>query len=279
MGQVIRKDASADDIIHDTRTAHENARARGGLWQSLADQALASVLTLHETATAEATAASAAAAPLIAARNEARRNANDLVGRVADHIWNAVGRPRNDANLALLFPNGIAYYVEGDLDTQPKRMLLLAKLLTSNLHPRLPSLQSTAAASEVTAAAEALAQAIEAATGAALHDELCSQVRVAVSRSASMELANLKRLYKAHGFLEADIHAVIPSRVVRRRTPKPPSVPKPTAGSQISAPPAPAVTAPTVATPTVVSSAVTAPTVAAPAVTAPTVTAATGAAG
>jgi hypothetical protein len=37
-------------------------------------------------------------------------------------------------------------------------------------------------------------------------------VRSSVARVAQSELSNLKRLYKANGFSEAEIHAVIPDR-------------------------------------------------------------------
>jgi hypothetical protein len=44
------------------------------------------------------------------------------------------------------------------------------------------------------------------------------RVKTALARVAQMQLANLKRVYKAQGFSEADIHAVIPDHPKPKRT-------------------------------------------------------------
>lgn len=67
---------------------------------------------------------------------------------------------------------------------------------------------------------------MDAAEEAMLEVELHDQVGHAISRSAAMALARLKKLYKAEGFSEAEIHEVIPSRA--RTTPK-----KPTTATQV----------------------------------------------
>jgi hypothetical protein len=41
--------------------------------------------------------------------------------------------------------------------------------------------------------------------------EMLGRMRDAVARAAQMELSALKRIYKAHGLSEAEIHTVIPA--------------------------------------------------------------------
>jgi hypothetical protein len=91
-------------------------------------------------------------------------------------------------------------------------MEVLAQLLTSNLHPNLEPQQAQAAADAVRAAALTLRQAVEAARGPLARVGVLERVHMALARSAAMELSRLKRLYKAAGFREAEIHAVIPDR-------------------------------------------------------------------
>lgn len=226
MGRTIRLDASKETKIADARSASTSAAARGGLWGSLAAQRLGPILTLFDGVEADLEEAEEQAATLIATRDVERGRANDLIGRTHDQLWNDVGRPGHDPAFALIFPGGIGYYVECDVASQPKRMLLLAKLLTSNLHPMIDAARGQAAANEIRTAATALRQAVDAAEAATLEVELHDQVGHAISRSAAMALARLKKLYKAEGFAEADIHEVIPSRP--RTTPK-----KPTTATQV----------------------------------------------
>ena len=61
------------------------------------------------------------------------------------------------------------------------------------------------------------------------------RAKTAIAHSAQMELANLKRLYKAAGFSEADIHSVIPDRPRPKKTPVTPPSPTP-AGPTPAAP-------------------------------------------
>lgn len=226
MGRTVRADASKETKIADARSASTGAAARGGAWQSLATERLGPILTLYDGVEADLKEAEEEAATLIATRDVERGRARDLVGRVHDQLWNDLGRPGNDPAFALIFPGGIGYYVECDIASQPKRMQLLAKLLTSKLHPLIDDARGQAAANEIRAGATALRQAVDAAEAATLEVELHDQVGHAISRSAAMALARLKKLYKVEGFSEADIHEVIPSRP--RATPK-----KPTTAPQV----------------------------------------------
>lgn len=49
---------------------------------------------------------------------------------------------------------------------------------------------------------------------------MLSHVRTALAKVVQAELANLKRLYKAEGFTEAEIHGVIPDRPSKTKKPE-----------------------------------------------------------
>lgn len=223
MGEVIRKDASANDIVSDVQTTFEKANARGGAWKELAEQRLGPVITLYQGVEAQLVQARQEAAPLVAQVGAENERADDVIGKVSDDIWNAVGRPASDPALSILFPGGITYYADGDVEGQPDRMAVLAQLLVSNIHPKLDAAKAQAAADEVTTAATALRDVVDAARIPTARIGVLERVRAAVARSAAIELANLKRLYKAASFTETDIHAVIPDRARAKKAPAAPA--------------------------------------------------------
>jgi len=67
MGELIRRTASADDIIADVRGTLTSAVARGGEWQELAEQQLSDVVALFDNVEARLEKAEAALQPLLAA--------------------------------------------------------------------------------------------------------------------------------------------------------------------------------------------------------------------
>jgi len=133
MGNTISPRAAADDIFADANTACTRANARGGTWKALADQRIAPILALRASIDTQLEAARTVARPLLAVLDATDQRADDLLGKVSDDVWNAVGRPASDAALSVIFPGGYAYYAEGTVEGQPTRMELLARLLESNL--------------------------------------------------------------------------------------------------------------------------------------------------
>lgn len=220
---MIRKTAAAVDISADVRRTLANARAKGGNWQSLAKSRLGAVTPLLDTVEGRLEAAEAELVPLVAAVHARDDEADRLLGRISDEIWNEVGRPASDPALSILFPNGIAYYAEGVEQAQPGRMDLLAELLEANLHPRLPPEKAKAHAEAIRASAKALSDAVTAAAEPTARVELLTRIRRALASNAQAELAALKRVYRAERLSEADIHAVIPDRPAGAR--KPPQAP------------------------------------------------------
>lgn len=150
-------------------------------------------------------------------------HADRLVGKVSDDVWNAVGRPAADPVLSIFFPGGNAFYVDGDVTEQPDRMALLAELLQAGLHPKLAQDKAQAAATEITTGANTLRAAVDAARVPRTKVILLERVVTAIARSAAISLASFKRILKANGFTEAEIHTVIPDR--SRPAPKKPAAP------------------------------------------------------
>ena len=130
MGEVIRKNAAAGDILADGRTTLTLAAARGGDWASTGTARLGPVLDLAATVSSRLAEANGESAPAEEALSVANDVSDRLIQRISDDVWNLVGRPTCDAALDLIFPD---------------RMDLLA----SGIHPRLDRDQGQAFAHEI----------------------------------------------------------------------------------------------------------------------------------
>ncbi len=212
MGEIIRKDSAVEAIVSDATTTRTHAKVRGGRWHELAESKLASVLTLFANIEAQREAAETAHAPHVAAIDVLNEKADKLIGKEHDIIWNEVGRPGWDAALSVIFPDGIAYYADGDTDEQPARMQILVKLLQSGIHPKLSQSTADICADEIATEAAALDAAIVNGRQTGAMVKVLGRVRTALGKVVHAELASLKRLYKAEGFSETEIHTVIPDR-------------------------------------------------------------------
>lgn len=211
MGKVIRKAAAVFDITADVRRAHLQGTTRGGKFRDLAAEHLAPVVDMIETVGQQAGAAQTEAEPLLAAVGVAHERTSGAVHKVYDDIRNALGRPRNDPALAILFPGGTSFYVDCLAADQPDRVDLLVSLLSTNPHPNLPPGAAAAAAATLQTEATALRGALMAARGPETRAILMAQVKDAIARRGAMALAAYKRALKAGGFTEAEIHTVIPN--------------------------------------------------------------------
>jgi len=212
MGQIIRKDAAVEDIHRDASTALANAVARGERWKELAEQRLSPVLALYATVEQQRKAAEEAHLPRAAAVDAQNDKADKTIGKIYDIVWNEVGRPAWDAALAVIFPDGMAYYADGDTDEQPDRMEILVKLLQAGIHPKLSKGTAEACAVEIAVEGKALRDVVDAGRKTGAQVKVLGRVRTALGKVVHSELSSLKRLYKAEGFSEAEIHAVIPDR-------------------------------------------------------------------
>lgn len=212
MGEVIRKDAAAEEILSDARTTLTRATARGGDWQSAATARLEAVLNLADNVAGRLSEAHREGASAEAALGVSNDAADRLIHRVSDDVWNIVGRPAHDAALDLIFPSGASAYTEGDTTEQPDRMTLLADLLESGIHPRLDHAKATSLATEILTEATTLNMHVEAVRPLRVRIHLATKMQQAVARAAQAALSALKRSWKADGKSEVEIHEVIPDR-------------------------------------------------------------------
>jgi hypothetical protein len=224
MGEVIRKDAAADDIAADANTTIANAAAKGGTWKQLADERLGPTMALYSTIVTDLSQVEAALMPLLAIIKATDDENDDFLAAKADEMWNLIGRPAFDAAYALVWPGGSATYADGPDDEQPDRMELLAEILTANLHPKIDAAWASALANDVQARAKAYRAHIAAAHPQRSKLSLLKRMKGVLARAVQMEIARLKRRYLAEGFTEADIHQVIPDRP-RPKPAKPEALP------------------------------------------------------
>jgi hypothetical protein len=181
MGEVIRKDAAAVDILGDAEKALLNAKARGGRWAELAEQRLGSPIALYASVKVQLETAQGVLAPLVAQVEARNDKADKTIGKVYDVIWNEIGRPAHDAALSVIFPDGIAYYAEGDTSEQPERMDILVQLLASGIHPKLPKATADICAAEIKEESVALRAAVDAARKPAAQVKVLGRVRTALA--------------------------------------------------------------------------------------------------
>lgn len=210
MGNIIRPSAAAADIFKDARTSYNNATARGGVAVTLADQMLSPVIKVADNIEGQIKTVTASAETVIAALAAANDHADDLFQKVADEIWNDVGRPAADPYLSVLLPGGSSFYVDGDVAEQPDKMMLFVELLRADIHPRLAKADAEAAALKVETEAGVLRAAVDAAQAPRTKLQLLGRVHAALSRVAALQIAAYKRMLKASGFSEADVHKIIP---------------------------------------------------------------------
>jgi len=212
MGQVINSSAAADDIIADVQTTYARAEARGGLWKEQAEQRLTDILAVIASLKSRLATIETQLVPLAATVVAQDVHADRFIGQVSDTIWNAIGRPAFDPSYDVVFPGGIACYTDGTNESQPDRMDLLAELLDLKIIAKLDPALLTSLVQQVRDESAAYRKLIESYAPASLRLRQLQRAKTAVAQSARMQLAQLKRVYKAEGFSEADIHSVIPDR-------------------------------------------------------------------
>ncbi len=193
MGVLINKKAAIEDIASDCRTTLTAAEARGGTTHTLAQQYLKGPLGVFDLVEQRWRSTEAVLAPLLAQVEVKDEDADGLLGRISDEIWNDIGRPAQDATFSLLFPDGIGFYTDGPDDEQPVKMELLAELLEANLHPKLDAKKAKALGKQIRDAAKALRTAVEQTATPRAQVAMLSRARSAIARSLQMALVNLKR--------------------------------------------------------------------------------------
>jgi hypothetical protein len=198
--------------MSDVETTHARAKARGGKWADLADKMLFNAIKLNATVSAERQKAEVEIRDLAAAVDAQDDLADRLIAQISDDVWNKLGRPAFDPTYDVVFPNGINYYTGGPDADQPERMELLAQLLEMNIITRLPEADAKAMAGRLREVVTSYRQALAPMAGPRARQQMFQRAGTALAHSAQIALAHLKRLYRAEGFTEAEIHTVIPDR-------------------------------------------------------------------
>ncbi len=227
MGEVISNKAAADDIFADVETIHARAAARGGKWQQIEQDRFGALIGVIVGLKSRLGAAESAVLPLKAAIEAQDKHSDQFIGKLSDDIWNTIGRPAFDPTYDVVFPGGIAEYTTGTDEEQPDRMDLLADLLEMNLISKLDPAMLQDIVKSVRVESAAYRKIVEAFTPARVRLLQLQRAKTAIARCAQMEIANLKRLYKAAGFSEADIHSVIPDHPRTKKSPVTPPSPTP----------------------------------------------------
>lgn len=210
MGTVVHNNGPVDTICGHVRTSLTNSVARGGKFAEIAAvqiQPLHASIVSVDQSLVEATEAAATTGAVVTVAHD---KAAATVRRVHDDTWNDIGRPRSDAPFELIFPSGSASYTDGDVETMPDRMELLARIFDKNLHPKLTPEQNKASAEKLRAAAAELTAALTQARLPAVNVALLGRTKIVMARSAQRALMGFKRSLKNAGYTEAEIHEVIP---------------------------------------------------------------------
>jgi hypothetical protein len=227
MGDTVGKKAAASIIMADVETTYERAKARGGKWFELAERMIGGPIKLKEALAAQLHDAEVELRPLLAAVEAQDEAADKLIGQISDECWNAIGRPASDPTYDVVFPNGIGYYTDGPDAEQPHRMELLAQLLEMNVLARLPAEQAKSMAARLRDSAAAYGKVLEPVATPRTRVDMLGRASTALAHASQIALAQLKRLYRAEGFTEAEIHTVIPDRPRKKASAVTPPTPAP----------------------------------------------------
>ncbi len=212
MGDVIRKEAAAADIVSDVRTALMKSKAKGGLVSQIAEEKLMPTVELINFTEKRLVDARLAYTPLQIELDAMDDQSDLLLKKTADDIWNALGRPASDPAYEILFPGGVSYYADGSNEDQPNRMELLAELLESGVHARLDKELAQNSATLIRAKAIEYRALLDKLRMPKARVTLLEKVWFAISRAAQAELVKLKRRFKSEGMTETEIHSIIPDR-------------------------------------------------------------------
>lgn len=210
MGELISATAAAERIEDHIRTAFDKGTGRGGDIAAAADARLKLAVASIDAAVILRDAADKTerAAWTLVLVEDARSDPG--IGSVRDAMYNALGRPKQSAELDRVFPGGIGTYTAGDPSGQPLLMQVLCSRILAGSAPQWPEAMRQGWAAEI----EALRVPYHAAVEAHRPVEAAAVVALAGYRAAvragHARLTSYKRDLKNLGLTEAQIHDIIP---------------------------------------------------------------------
>jgi hypothetical protein len=214
MGAVIQKNAARADIVADLNTTVERAQPRGAAWLEGIQKFLLAILALITRNQTTLEAAQKALRESHGAADWKLAEIGDRIATVHDDLYNVVGRPgqHSDALWLLLFPHAAATIRGLPLQEQPTAIALVVDLLRERVHPKISAEVADEAVAELEACAAELQAVATPLAAAKVKVDLLDKTAGVLAKAGQVQLADLKRFWKALRFSEADIHDVIPDR-------------------------------------------------------------------
>lgn len=212
MGNIIRRTASADDIIADARKTMENAKIKGGKIFEIADNRLSTVLLQINTIDPQikqlANEESTLSLAVISADNEA----DNLVGKIRDELFNLLGRPSSNPVMDTIFPGGIKTYTKVPVAEQPLHLEILKERIRAATHNLLTEEIKTKWIGDIDTAGRKLKTALDAYLPKEAMLNILEQSYRTLARTAQMALSRIKRDLLNEDMNEAQIFEIIPDR-------------------------------------------------------------------
>ena len=210
MGNVLSRKRALGAIVETIETTLTRARERDDFVKARVDERLGPYEPLLTEAAAVAAAAVRAHDEALAAVLYTVEKAQLVFGEVQDEVRNALGRPRSDATMALLFPEGMAAVRRVAPRHAALTMGLVAEQMRKIRNPKLDEarLAEWSARLEAAKGTVVAAAAAEESAGASASHARASYARLV--HTAWLTLPALKRVLKADGLTEAQVHSVIP---------------------------------------------------------------------
>lgn len=210
MGTLIGSRADIGRIEEHVRTAHRRGVARGGAVAELVRGRLGPAIADIDVAQAAHNVAIEAEAQAQANLLVTGERADVAVATVRDNMWNALGRPRQNAFFERVFPEGLGMYTQEG----PRLKSVLMQVLVARVHSAPPQLFTKEKVADWVAELEASRKAFDDAVEAHRPTEAAALIarfnyRGAV-RAALARLRDLKRDLKTLGLGETTIHDIIP---------------------------------------------------------------------
>lgn len=210
MGEVISSNAAPERIEEHIRTAFDRGTGRGGDIAAAADARLKTALAAIDSAVISRDAAdkSEGAAWTLVLVQDTRSDVG--IGSVRDAMYNAIGRPRQSAELDRVFPGGIGTYTAGDPSGQPLLMKVLGSRILAGAAPQWTEAMRQGWAAEIEALGVPYHDAVEAHRPAEAAAVVALAGYRAAVRAGHARLTSYKRDLKNLGLTEAQIHEIIP---------------------------------------------------------------------
>jgi hypothetical protein len=219
MGKLIGQTADPERIEAHVRTSYRRALAMDGAVAKAGQDRLAGAIADIDAALEANRTAAAAAAGAADALAIAETKANDGIGRVRDDMWNVLGRPRQNAFLDRIFPQGVGTYTKADAKLKALFMQVLVARIQAATSGLFTQEQKDGWVAELEAKRKAYQDTV------AAHAPLEAAATLArfgyrgAVRTALARLRDFKRDLQTLGLDEASIHDIIPDAARPDATP------------------------------------------------------------